>query len=257
MAIHPTAIVEAGARVDPTCEVGPFAWIGPHVRMGPGCTVAPHGIVTGRTTLGARNRVFSSAVVGGIPQDLKYRGEPTETVIGDDNTFREFVTINAGTVQDKGVTRIGNGCLFMANSHVGHDCVVGDGAIIANSVALAGHVVLEDHVHFGGLSAAHQFSRVGRLAFIGGMTGVAMDVAPYCMVNGARGELTGLNVIGLQRAGMSEDQVGRVKQAFKVYFRSSLQAAEALAQLKDELGQHPEVAHLITFIEGSKRGITR
>lgn len=257
MAIHPSAIVEPGAQVDPSCEIGPFAWIGPQVRMGPGCTVAPHGIVTGHTTLGARNRVFSGAVVGGIPQDLKYRGEPTETVIGDGNTFREYVTINAGTVQDQGVTRIGNGCLFMANSHVGHDCVVGDGAIIANSVALAGHVVLEDHVHFGGLSAAHQFSRVGRLAFIGGMTGVAMDVAPYCMTNGARGELIGLNTIGMQRSGMTEDQVGRVKQAFKIYFRSGLQAAEALAQLKSELGQHPEVAHLVTFIEGSKRGITR
>jgi UDP-N-acetylglucosamine acyltransferase len=145
----------------------------------------------------------------------------------------------------------------MASSHVGHDCLVGDGAIIANSVALAGHVILEDHVHFGGLSAAHQFSRVGRLAFIGGMTGVAMDVAPYCMINGARGELTGLNTIGMQRSGMTEDQVGRVKQAFKLYFRSGLLAAEALAQLKAELGQHPEVAHLITFIEGTRRGITR
>jgi UDP-N-acetylglucosamine acyltransferase len=257
MATHPTAIVEPGAQVDPSCEIGPFAWIGPQVRMGPGCTVGPHGVVTGRTTLGARNRVFSHAVIGGIPQDLKYRGEPTETVAGDDNTFREYVTINAGTVQDQGVTRIGHGCLFMANSHVGHDCVIGDGAIIANSVALAGHVVLEDHVHFGGLSAAHQFSRIGRLAFIGGMTGVAMDVAPYCMVNGSRGELAGLNVIGLQRSGMTEEQVGRVKQAFKVYFRSGLQAAEALAQLKAELGQHPEVAHLVTFIEGTKRGITR
>jgi UDP-N-acetylglucosamine acyltransferase len=257
MAIHPTAIVEAGARVDPSCEVGPYAWIGPGVQMGPGCQVAPHGIVTGQTTMGAGNRIFSGAVIGGIPQDLKYRGEPTETVIGDDNTFREFVTVNAGTVQDQGVTRIGNGCLFMASSHVGHDCLVGDGAIIANSVALAGHVILEDHVHFGGLSAAHQFSRVGRLAFIGGMTGVAMDVAPYCMINGARGELTGLNTIGMQRSGMTEDQVGRVKQAFKLYFRSGLLAAEALAQLKAELGQHPEVAHLITFIEGTRRGITR
>jgi len=257
MAIHPSAIVEAGAQVDPSCEIGPFAWIGPAVTLGPGCVVAPHGVVTGRTRLGARNRVFSHAVVGGVPQDLKYRGEPTETVIGDDNTFREFVTINAGTAQDKAVTRIGDGCLFMANCHVGHDCVVGDGAIIANSVALAGHVILEDHVHFGGLSAAHQFARVGRLAFIGGMTGVAMDVAPYCMISGSRGELTGLNVIGMQRSGMDEDQVGRVKQAFKIYFRSGLQAAEALVQLKAELGRHPEVAHFITFIEGTKRGITR
>ena len=257
MAIHASAVVEVGAQVDPTCEIGPFAWIGPHVTLGPGCVVSPHGVVTGRTRLGARNQVFSNAVVGGIPQDLKYRGEPTETVIGDDNTFREFVTINAGTAQDQAVTRIGNGCLFMANSHVGHDCVIGDGAIIANSVALAGHVILEDHVHFGGLSAAHQFSRVGRLAFIGGMTGVAMDVAPYCMVNGARGELSGINVIGLQRSGMSEEQIGRVKQAFKIYFRSSLQAAEALAQLKAELGQFPEVAHVIGFVEGTRRGITR
>jgi UDP-N-acetylglucosamine acyltransferase len=257
MAIHPSAIVEAGAQVDPSCEIGPFAWIGPQVRLGPGCVVAPHGVVTGRTRLGARNKVFSHAVVGGIPQDLKYKGEPTETAIGDDNTFREFVTINAGTAQDRAVTTIGNGCLFMTGCHVGHDCVIGDGAIIANSVALAGHVVLEDHVHFGGLSAAHQFSRIGRLAFVGGMTGVAMDVAPYCMISGARGELTGLNTIGMQRSGMSEEQVGRVKQAFKIYFRSSLQAAEALAQLKAELGAFPEVAHFITFIEGTKRGITR
>jgi UDP-N-acetylglucosamine acyltransferase len=257
MAIHPTAVVEAGAAVDPSCEIGPFAYIGPEVVMGPGCTVAPHGMVTGRTTMGARNRVFSFAVVGGIPQDLKYQGEPTRTAVGDGNTFREYVTINAGTAQDRGVTTIGNGCLFMANSHVGHDCVVGDGAIIANSVALAGHVVLEDHIHFGGLSAAHQFSRVGRLAFIGGLTGVAMDVAPYCMVNGTRAELTGLNVIGLQRSGMTEDQVGRVKQAFKIFFRSSLTAAEALAQLKAEFGSHPEVAHFTAFLESSKRGITR
>ena len=257
MAIHPTAIVEAGAQVDPSCEVGPFAWIGPHVRMGPGCTVAPHGIVTGRTTLGARNRIFSNAVVGGIPQDLKYRGEPTETVIGDDNTFREFVTINAGTAQDKGVTRIGNGCLFMANSHVGHDCIIGDRAIIANSVGLSGHVVLEEDIHFGGLAGAHQFVRVGRLAFVGGMSGVVMDVAPYTIVLGTRAEVSALNVIGMQRAGMDEEQVGRVKQAFKIFFRSNLTAGEALAQLKAELGQHPEVAHFIAFVEGSKRGITR
>jgi UDP-N-acetylglucosamine acyltransferase len=257
MAIHPSAVVEAGAQLDPTCDIGPLAYVGPHVRMGPGCTVGPHGVVTGRTTLGARNRVFSHAVVGGIPQDLKYQGEPTETVIGDGNTFREFVTINAGTAQDKAVTRIGHGCLFMANSHVGHDCVIGDRAIIANSVGLSGHVTLEEDVHFGGLSGAHQFVRVGRFAFVGGMCGVVMDVAPYTMVNGTRAEVVGLNVIGMQRGGLDEAQVGRVKQAFKVFFRSGLQAAEALAQLKGELGQHPEVAHFIGFVEGSRRGVTR
>lgn len=257
MAIHPTAIVEAGAQVDPSCEIGPFAVIGPLVRMGPGNSVGPHAVVTGRTTLGASNRIFPHAVIGGIPQDLKYRGEDTALVIGDRNTFREFATVNLGTAGGGGVTRIGSGGLFMASSHIGHDCQVGDGAIIANSVAIAGHVLIEDHVHFGGLSASHQFCRVGRLAFVGGMTGVAMDVAPYCTVAGARGELAGLNTIGMQRAGMTEEQVGRVKQAYKIVFRSSLGLAEAIAQLEAELAGHPETDHFIAFLKGSQRGITR
>jgi UDP-N-acetylglucosamine acyltransferase len=257
MPIHPTAVVEQGAVVDPSCEIGALAYLGPHVVLGPGCVVGPHGVVTGHTRLGARNRVFSHAVVGGVPQDLKYQGEPTRVVVGDDNTFREFVTINAGTVQDRGETTIGNGCLFMANSHVGHDCVIGDRAIIANSVGLSGHVVLEEDIHFGGLAGAHQYVRVGRLAFVGGMSGVVMDVAPYTTVLGTRAEVGGLNTIGMQRAGMNEDQVGRVKQAFKIFFRSGLTAAEALAQLEAELGGHPEVAHLIAFVKASKRGITR
>ena len=257
MAIHPTAVVEPGAVVDPSCEIGALAYLGPHVVLGPGCVVGPHGVVTGHTRLGARNRVFSHAVVGGVPQDLKYQGEPTRTVVGDDNTFREFVTINAGTVQDRGETTIGNGCLFMANSHVGHDCVIGDRAIIANSVGLSGHVVLEEDIHFGGLAGAHQFVRVGRLAFVGGMSGVVMDVAPYTTVLGTRAEVGGLNTVGMQRAGMSEEQVARVKQAFKIFFRSNLTAAEAVAQLEAELGDYPEVAHFIAFVKASKRGITR
>ena len=257
MAIHPTAVVEPGAELDPSCEVGPLAVIGGKVRMGPGNVVGPHAVVTGRTTLGQGNQIFPHAVVGGPPQDLKYRGEDTLLEIGDRNTFREAVTINLGTVQGGGVTKIGNGCLFMAYSHVGHDCVVGDGAIIANSVALAGHVVLEDHVHLSGLAAAHQFTRIGRLSFVSGLTGVVMDVAPYCTVVGARAELAGLNVVGLQRAGMTEEQVGRVKQAYKIVFRSNLGLAEAIAQLDSELGQHVEVAHLVAFLRGSQRGVTR
>jgi UDP-N-acetylglucosamine acyltransferase len=196
-------------------------------------------------------------VLGEVPQDLKYRGEPTRLEIGDRNTFRECATVNLGTVGGGGVTRIGNGGLFMAYSHIGHDCLIGDGAIIANSVALAGHVVLEDHVHMSGLAAAHQFTRIGRLAFVSGLTGVAMDVAPYCTVTGARGELAGLNTVGLQRAGMTEEQLGRVKQAYKIMFRSNLGLGEAVAQLEGELGAHPEVAHFIAFVKGSQRGITR
>ena len=257
MAIHPTAVVEPGAEVDPTCEIGPFAVVGPHVRLGPRNVLSAHAIVTGHTTLGEGNRVFPHAVLGEIPQDLKYRGEPTRLEVGNRNTFRECATVNLGTAQGGGVTRIGNGCLLMAYSHVGHDCVVGDGAIIANSVALAGHVTLEEHVHISGLAAAHQYCRIGRLSFVSGLTGVAMDVAPYCTVTGARAELAGLNTVGMQRAGMTEEQVGRVKQAYKIVFRSNLPLAEALAQLEAELGAHPEIAHLIAFAKASQRGITR
>jgi len=257
MAIHPTAVVEKGAEIEPTCEIGPYAVVGAHVKMGPGNVVKSHAVVTGHTTLGAGNRIFPHAVIGEIPQDLKYKGEPTTLVIGDRNTFREYATVNTGTVGGGGVTRIGSGGLFMAQSHVGHDCQIGDGAIIANSVAFAGHVIVEDHVHFGGLSAAHQFTRIGRLAFVSGMTGVAMDVPPYCFASGSRAELAGVNVVGLQRGGFTEEQIGRVKQAYKIVFRSNLQLAEAIAQLEAELGEHAEIAHLVTFLKGSQRGITR
>ena len=257
MAIHPTAVVELGAQVDPTCEIGPFAVVGPHVRLGPRNVLSAHAIVTGHTTLGEGNRVFPHAVLGEVPQDLKYRGEPTRLEIGDRNTFRECATVNLGTVGGGEVTRIGNGCLLMAYSHVGHDCVIGDGAIIANSVALAGHVILEDHVHLSGLAASHQYCRIGRLAFVSGLTGVGMDVAPYCTITGARGELAGLNTVGMQRAGMSEEQIGRVKLAYKIFFRSNLALAEALAELEAELGTFPEIAHFIAFVKGSQRGITR
>lgn len=257
MAIHPTAVVAPGAQLDPSCEVGPFAVVGPDVTLGPRTVVAAHATVTGHTVMGADNRVFPHAVVGEIPQDLKYRGEPTALRIGDRNTFREGVTINLGTVQGGGVTTIGDGCLFMAYSHVGHDCRIGDGAIIANSVALAGHVLVEDHVHMSGLAAAHQFTRIGRLAFVSGLTGVAMDVPPYCTVAGSRAELAGLNTVGMQRAGMTEEQIGRVKQAYKIVFRSNLGLAEALAQLEQELGGHPEIAHFVGFVKTSQRGITR
>ncbi|HSD22576.1 MAG TPA: acyl-ACP--UDP-N-acetylglucosamine O-acyltransferase [Anaeromyxobacter sp.] len=257
MAIHRTAVVEPGAELDPSCEIGAFAVIGPHVRIGPRTVVGAHAVVSGRTSLGEGNRVFPHAVVGEVPQDLKYRGEPTELAIGDRNTFREGVTISLGTVQGGGVTRIGSGCLFMANSHVGHDCDVGDGAIIANSVALAGHVVLEDHVHISGLAAAHQFCRIGRLAFVSGLTGVTMDVPPFCTVAGPRAELAGLNAVGMQRAGMSEERIGNVKQAYKIVFRANLGLAEAIAQVEAELGAYEDVLHFVRFLKGTQRGITR
>jgi UDP-N-acetylglucosamine acyltransferase len=257
MAIHPTAVIEAGAQVDPSCEIGPYAIIGGQVRMGPGNTVGPHAVIIGQTTLGSGNRIFPHAVLGTIPQDLKFRGEASSLVVGDRNVFREFSTANLGTAGGGGVTRIGNGGLFMTSCHVGHDCQIGDGAIITNSVALAGHVLVEDHVHIGGVSAVHQFCRIGRFAFVGGMTGVGMDVAPYCTVSGARAELAGVNVIGMQRAGMAEEEIGRIKQAYKVVFRSNIGLQEAIAELSEELAGYPEIDHFIEFLKGSQRGITR
>jgi UDP-N-acetylglucosamine acyltransferase len=188
---------------------------------------------------------------------LKYAGEDTQLIIGDGNTLRESTTLNIGTAGGGGVTRVGNNNLFMAYSHVAHDCVVGNGCVIANSVALAGHVVLEDAVILGGLSAVHQFTRLGKHAFIAGGSMVVMDVAPYCTAQGDRAELAGLNVVGLQRHGFSEEQIGRIKEAYKILFRSKLQLAEALAQLKAEMGGQPEIDYLVDFVSQSKRGLTR
>ncbi|MGA8891118.1 MAG: acyl-ACP--UDP-N-acetylglucosamine O-acyltransferase [Anaeromyxobacteraceae bacterium] len=257
MAIHPTAIVSPGAEIDPTCEIGPYAVIGPRVRMGPGNAVGPHALVEGNTVLGAGNRISGHAVVGAPPQDLKYRGEDTLLEVGDGNVIREFASVHTGTVGGGGVTRLGNQCLVMASAHVAHDCILGNRVIVATFCALAGHVIAEDGVIFGGVSAVQQFSRVGRLAYVGGITGVMMDVAPYLMVAGARAEVVGINVVGLQRAGFTEEQVARVKSAYKTVFRSKLPLKEALAQVRAELGGNPEIDHWVGFIEASERGILR
>lgn len=255
--VHPTAIVHPDAQLHETVEVGPYAVIGAKVRLGAGTRVGPHAVIEGRTTIGERNRIFQFASVGAAPQDLKYRGEDTELVLGDDNMVREFATLHIGTAGGGGATRIGSRNLFMAYSHVAHDCVVGNGCILANCAALGGHVVLEDHVILGGLSAVHQFTRVGRNAFIAGGAMVAMDVPPYCMAQGDRAELVGLNLEGLRRHGFTEEQMGRLKEAYRLLFRSKLNLSEALARLEAEQGGHPEVDHLLAFIRQSKRGLTR
>ncbi|MFZ5471118.1 MAG: acyl-ACP--UDP-N-acetylglucosamine O-acyltransferase [Myxococcota bacterium] len=255
--VHSTAVVHPEAKLHETVEVGPFAVIGPKVKVGADTKVGPHAVIEGDTTIGERNRVFQFASVGAIPQDLKYAGEDTQLVIGNDNTIREFATLHIGTAGGGGVTRIGNGNLFMAYSHVAHDCVVGNGCILANSAALAGHVEVGDHVILGGLSAVHQFTRIGKHAFIAGGSMVAMDVPPYCTAQGDRAELAGLNTIGLTRHGFSEDQVRRVKDAYKILFRSKLGLNEALSKLRAEHGGHPEIELLLDFVASSKRGITR
>jgi UDP-N-acetylglucosamine acyltransferase len=258
MAVHPTAVVAPGARVDPSCEIGPFAVVGREVKLGPRNVVGAHAVLDGDTSFGEANRIFPHAVIGQIPQDLKYRGEKTRLVIGDRNQFREFTTAHLGTEGGGGVTRIGSGCLFMANSHVAHDCQVGDACILANSTALGGHVTLEDHAILGGLAGCHQFTRVGRCVFAAAGSVIVQDVAPYCTVQGDRAGLVGLNVVGLQRQGFSEEQVARVKEAYRVVFRRQLGLQEACRQLRAQWGGEPEIDHLAAFLEGvGERGLVR
>jgi UDP-N-acetylglucosamine acyltransferase len=257
VSVHPTAIVHPEARLDPTVEVGPYAVIGARVKLGAGTVVGSHAVIDGDTSIGERNRIFHHASVGAAPQDLKYAGEPTRLVIGDDNQIREFTTLHIGTAGGGGVTRIGSKNLFMAYSHVAHDCVVGNGCVLANSVALAGHVEVADFVILGGLSAVHQFTRIGKHAFIAGGSMVAMDVPPYCTAQGDRAELAGLNTVGLSRHGVTEEQIGRIKDAYRILFRSKLGLNEAMTRLKAEHGGHSEIDHLLDFIASSRRGITR
>jgi len=228
LAIHPTAIVDRHAELDSSVEVGPYAVIGPKVKIGARTRVGPHAVIEGDTTIGEENVIFQFASVGAIPQDLKYAGEPTRLVIGKANRIREFSTVHIGTAGGGGVTRIANGCLLMAQSHVAHDVQLGDGCILANSVALAGHVVVEDHVIFGGLAAVHQFTRIGRLAFVSGGAMVTQDVPPYVTVQGDRAEVVGINTVGLTRAHFDEHAQARVKGASKIVFRSKLGLGEAV-----------------------------
>jgi UDP-N-acetylglucosamine acyltransferase len=255
--IHPTAVVDRHAELDSTADIGACAFIGPKVKIGPRTRVGPHAVIEGDTTIGADNVIFQFAAVGAIPQDLKYGGEATRLVIGDGNRIREFATVHIGTAAGGGVTRVGNGCLLMANSHVAHDVQLGDSCILANSTALAGHVFVEDHVIFGGLSAVHQFTRIGRLAFVSGGAMVTQDVPPYVTVQGDRAEVVGLNTVGLTRAHFDEHAIARVKAAYKILFRSKMGLREAIAHVKAEFGGHPEIDHFVAFLEGSQRGIAR
>ncbi len=257
MLIHPTAIIDRHAELDTTVSVGPYAVIGPKVKIGPGTVIGPHAVIEGDTRIGAENRIFQFAALGAIPQDLKYAGEETKLVLGDRNQVREFATLHLGTAAGGGVTSVGNANLFMACSHVAHDCRVGDGVILANSAALAGHVQVADHAVLGGLSAVHQFTRIGIHAFISGGAMVTMDIPPYCTAQGDRAQLAGVNTIGLTRHGFSAEAVARVRAAYKILFRSRLGLREALAQVRAEFAGHGEIDALVDFIEGSARGIAR
>ncbi|MGZ3693168.1 MAG: acyl-ACP--UDP-N-acetylglucosamine O-acyltransferase [Bdellovibrionota bacterium] len=255
--IHPMAYVHPNAQLAADVEVGPFAFVGEFVKIGRGTKIAHHACVEGHTTLGEDNDVGSYAVLGGKPQDLKYKGEPTRLDIGDRNQFRECVTINTGTVTGNGVTKIGSDCLVMAYCHVAHDCVIGDHVVMANYTGLSGHVTLEDWVIVSGVCGIAQFLRVGKHAFIGGMTGVRKDVAPYVILVGDPSEVRGLNLVGLRRRGFDGDRLKAVSEAFKIYFESGLEREQALVELDKKFSAQPDVKYFADFIRKSEKGISR
>jgi UDP-N-acetylglucosamine acyltransferase len=255
--IHPTAVVDRGAALEDGVDIGPYSIIGGRVKIGAGTRVGPHVVVQGNTTIGAESRVYPFACIGMVPQDSKYNGEPTELAIGDRTTIREYVTVNLGTEKGGGVTVIGNDCLIMAYCHLAHDCRVGDSVVFANGVTLAGHVEVGDHVTVGGLSAVHQFARLGRLSFVGGGSMVSQDLPPFMHATGDRARLFGLNVVGLKRRGLSTETIEKIRQAYRIIFRSGLSVPQAIARVRTEVSQAPEVAHLVEFVRTSERGVIR
>jgi len=263
MSIHPTAIVHSSADLAPDVEVGPYSIIEAGVTVGAGTVVGPHCVIGGGTELGANNRLFSGAQVGVLPQDLKHVPDAVgRTVLGDNNVFREFVTISSSTVYgDAGdaekVTRIGSGCLFMATTHVGHDCVVGNGVIMANGAALSGHVHVQDKVIIGGLVGVHQFCTLGTMAFIGGMARVNKDAVPYMIVEGHPARCYGPNAVGLQRSGFSPDAIARIRKMYKLLYRSHLNTRQAVERIESEVEDSGEKRTVLEFVAASERGITK
>lgn len=256
MSIHPSAVIAPGARVPDSCTVGPFCTIGPEVELGEGCTLISHVVLDGRTRIGSRNTFFPFCSVGVAPQDLKYKGEPTETELGDGNTIRECVTVSRGTVGGGGITRIGSNCLLMAYAHVGHDSNVGSHCILANSATLAGHVVLEDYVTLGAFCPVHQHCVVGAHAFIGGGTIVTQDVLPFSLTSARReNKAFGINKIGLQRRGFSPERLQQLQKAFRVLLASKKNTAQALDELREMQGE--DVDRLVRFVERSERGVIK
>ena len=256
MSVHPTAIVSPGARIPSSCTIGPYSTIGPEVVLGEECNLISHVVLDGRTTIGDRNVFYPFCSVGVVPQDLKYRGENTETILGDDNTIRECVTISRGTDKGGGLTRVGSNCLIMAYAHIGHDSRVGSHCILANAATLAGHVVIEDHVTVGAFSPIHQFCTVGAHAYIGGGTIVTQDVLPFSLTSSRReNKAFGINKIGLVRKGFSPQRLEALQKAFRLLLAAKMNTTQALEKMRQLQGE--DVALLVSFIERSQRGVIK
>lgn len=257
--IHPTAIIDQTARLADDVEIGPYAIIGKQVTIGKGTTIGASAVIGDWTELGENNQIFHQTSVGAPPQDLKYRGEETWTRLGNNNMVREFATIHRGTVTGHGETVIGNNNLFMSYSHVAHDCIIGNGVVMANVATLAGHVTIEDNVILGGLVAVHQFSTIGAHAMIGGGTMVGLDILPYCIATPGKrdAKLRGLNLIGLKRRGFSDEAINNLKKTYKTLFMADLKTEDAIARIKREITACAEVDYVLAFIERSQRGFCR
>ena len=255
--IHPTAIVDPSAELAADVSVGPYAVIGPEVVLGAGCRIGPHVVLQGPTRRGRDNQVFQFASIGEVPQDKKFAGERTFLEIGDRNLFRECCTINRGTVTGANVTRIGSDNLFMAYTHVAHDCIVGNHCVFANYATLGGHVEVDDHVILGGYAGVHQFCKIGAHAFLANNAAATRDVPPYVMAAGAPAEPKGVNAEGLKRRGFSAGQIANIKSAYKTLYRSGLKLGAATAELERSAAGHPEVALLVAFLPRVTRSLIR
>lgn len=255
--IHSTAIIDAAANIADDCEIGAYSIVGADVTIGSGTHVGPHVVLKGRTTIGTDNRIFQFASIGEDPQDLKYAGEPTELHIGNNNTIREFTTINRGTEGGGGVTRIGHHNLFMAYIHVAHDCIIGDHIVMANGASLAGHVTVNDHAILAGFACVHQFCEIGEHAFVGLNSVANRDVAPFTMAVGNYAKGKGINKNGLRRREFSEEAIRALHHAYMILLRNHGDREVSIASLAGDAARHPEVARLISFVESSERGVVR
>ena len=249
--IHPTAVVEDGARIGAGVRIGPFCTIGPHVELGDGCELKSHVVVTGHTTIGPRTRIFPFAVIGHAPQDLKYAGEPSTLTIGSDCIIREGVTMHPGTGHGTMKTIVGDRCFFLAYAHVAHDCRVGNNVVMTNNAMIAGHCKVGDFAILGGGVGVHQFVRIGTHAFIGGLSAVENDVIPYGMVLGNRAYLSGLNIIGLRRRGFSREEIHDLRRAYRLLFANEGTLAERVEDVREEFGEHPIVHEILDFIRAA------
>jgi len=254
--IHPSAVVDSGAEIGEDCHIGPGCVIGANVHLGKNNTLKSHIVLTGPATIGDENLFYPFSSIGERSQDLKYEGEPTRLEIGDRNSFREFCTVNRGTLPGT-ITRIGSDNNFLAYSHVAHDCTIGNHVIFSNNGTVAGHVEVHDHAIIGGLSGVHQFCRIGRHAIVGGCTKIVQDVPPFMIADGNPAEVRGINQVGMERRGFAAEHVRALREAYRIIYRGNLNVKQSLERIRTELLQCDEILELLAFVEGSKRGIIR